>query len=162
MEPFRRMTLADAYWGAKIVASFTNAQIAAAVDAAGYEDPRARAYIHQMLVARRDKIARYWFARVAPLDFFHVRDGYLVFHDLAVDLGLASARGYEVEEKGGDGRTVPVEVLARDPRINLRGLGRGADDVSLRLSVAGSGARPVHVDLRRNGRDWIVTRVRHG
>src|SRR4029078_13581581 len=101
MELFRRMTLADAYWGAQIVGSFSNAQIAAAVDAAGYEDPRAREYIQRTLIARRDKIARFWFARVAPLDFFHVKDGYLLFHDLALDLGLTSARGYEGEERGG-------------------------------------------------------------
>ncbi|HYJ32777.1 MAG TPA: hypothetical protein VE326_06105 [Candidatus Binatia bacterium] len=162
MEPFRRMTLADAYWGAKIVASFSNAQIAAAVDAAGYEDPRAPEYIERTLIARRDKIARFWFARVAPLDFFHVKDGYLVFHDLAVDLGLAPERGYEVEEEHGDGRAVPIEVLARDPQISLSRLGRGSDEISLRLSVAKSHARPVRVDLRRNGHDWVVTRVRHG
>ena len=161
MEPFRRMTLADAYWGAKIVASFSNAQIAAAVDAAGYEDPRAREYIQRTLIARRDKIARFWFARVAPLDFFHVKNGYLVFHDLAVDLGLTPERGYEVEERGGGG-SVPVEVLARDPRISLGRLGRGTDEISLKLEVAGSRARPVRVDLRRSGHDWVVTRVRHG
>jgi hypothetical protein len=115
-----------------------------------------------MLIERRDKIARHWFARVAPLDFFHVRDGYLVFHDLAVDLGMVPARGYEVEEEGSDGKSIPVEELARDPRIGLRTAGTGADRLHLRLSIAGSHALPVRVDLRRNGHDWVVTRVRHG
>ena len=98
---------------------------------------------------------------MAPLDFFHVKNGYLVFHDLAVDLGLTPERGYEVEERGGGG-SVPVEVLARDPRISLGRLGRGTDEISLKLEVAGSRARPVRVDLRRSGHDWVVTRVRHG
>ncbi|MGE5179897.1 MAG: hypothetical protein ACM3PF_12480 [Bacteroidota bacterium] len=162
MEAFRRMTPADAYWGAKIVASFSNAQIAAAVDAAGYEDPRASAYIREVLEQRRDKIARFWFARVAPLDFFRVHDDYLVFQDLSVDLGLSPERGYRVEEERGDGREIPVQVLARDPRISLRTAGRGADRLMLVLGVAGSNARPVHVELRRHGREWTVVGVRHG
>jgi len=160
VEPFRRMTLADAYWGAKIVASFSDAQITAAVNAAHYEDPRASDIIRRVLIERRDKIARHWFARVAPLDFFHVRDQYLVFHDLAVDRGVAAERGYRVES--GDGREIPVEILARDPRINLRDLGSGADHLALRFSIAGSPAKPVHVELSRSGGDWVVTRVRHG
>ena len=41
---FREMTDRDGYWGAKIVASFSDEQIAAAVEAAHYEDPRASAY----------------------------------------------------------------------------------------------------------------------
>jgi hypothetical protein len=54
------MTDRDGYWGAKIVASFSDEQIAAAV--AKYEDPRARDYVVRTLT-RRDKIVRHWFER---------------------------------------------------------------------------------------------------
>ena len=160
---FREMTDRDGYWGAKIVASFSDAQIAAAVEAAHYEDPRARDYLVRNLVMRRDKIARHWFDRVAPLDFFSVQDGALRFHDLAVDVGLAGARAYDVEIESVGG-SAPGE-----PRVHLSGtelplpdLGSGAARLSLELSVTGKRAKPVHVELTRQDSRWIVTRVRHG
>jgi hypothetical protein len=160
---FREMTDRDGYWGAKIVASFSDAQIAAAVEAAQYEDPRARDYLVKNLIVRRDKIARHWFDRVAPLDFFSVQDGALRFHDLAVDVGLAGARAYDVEvapTRGrgrGDGR-----VRLSSTELPLTTLGGGASHLSLEISVAGNRARPTHVELTRTGSAWIVTRVRHG
>ena len=57
------------------------------------------------LIVRRDKIARYWFGRVAPLDFFSVQDGMLCFHDLAVDIGLVGARAYDVLVKTTGGHS---------------------------------------------------------
>jgi hypothetical protein len=41
-----------------------------------------------MLAARRDKIARQWFDRVPPLDFFRIVDGTLRFHDLGAERRL--------------------------------------------------------------------------
>jgi len=156
-------TAGDDYWGAKIVASFSDAQIGAAVDAAHYEDPRAREFLVRALIVRRDKIARYWFARVAPLDFFSVEDGTLRFHDLAVDIGIAGPRGYEaeIESEGGPG-PAPDRVRLRDPDLPLRPLGTTASRVSIQLSIAGSGAKPVHIQLARKGLHWTVARVRHG
>ena len=160
---FREMTDADAYWGAKIVASFSDAQIAAAVGSAHYEDPRAREFLMRNLIERRDKIARYWFGRVAPLDFFWIKDGVLRFHDLAVETGLAGARGYdvEVESEGGHSRARErVRMIAAE--MDLRNLGNGASRLKLEFSIPGSGSTPVRVELRRTGPGWIVTQVRHG
>lgn len=149
---FRTMTDRDGYWGAKLVASFSDAQIAAALDAAHYEDPRAVPYLQNVLVERRDKIARYWFDRVAPLDFFHVQDGALRFRDLALDLGLTEPRQYEVEIEGGKRARLTSTTMD---------LPSTASELSLTLSIAGSHARSVRVDLKRTGSDWIVARVRH-
>jgi hypothetical protein len=44
------------------------------------------------LLARRDKIARHWIGRVAPLGFFSARHGTLHFHDLAVAIVLEDSR----------------------------------------------------------------------
>jgi hypothetical protein len=160
---FRQATDRDGYWGAKIVASFSDEQIAAAVEAAHYEDPRARDYLVSNLIVRRDKIARYWFGRTAPLDFFSVRDDVLHFRDLAVDVGLAQVRAYDVVVKPSGGHS------RREKRIHLNGvelplaaLGDGATHLSLVLSIAGNGAAPTQVELTRNGSTWVVTQVRHG
>jgi hypothetical protein len=155
---FRAMTDRDAYWGAKIVASFSDAQIRAAVDAARYEDPRAREFLVRNLIERRDKIARYWFGRVAPLDFFAAENGAVRFHDLALDMGLTPARRYDVEiERGGRGH-----VLLSSPDLPLRSLGTATSRIELEISVEGSRAKPAHVELTRRGAEWAVTRVRHG
>jgi len=160
---FREMTDRDGYWGAKIVASFSDAQIAAAVDAAHYEDPRARDYIVRNLVVRRDKIAQYWFGRVAPLDFFSVEDGALHFRDLAVDVGLAGARAYDVEIESHGGSKQGSEVLRLNrTELPLATFAESATRLSLEISVAGEPARAAHVELTRKNSAWIVTRVRHG
>jgi len=149
---FRKMTNRDGYWGAKVVASFSDAQIAAAIDAAHYEDPRAVQYLTQTLIERRDTIARYWFSRVAPLDFFQVQGGALRFRDLALDLGLTEPRQYEVEIEGGKHARLTSTTMD---------LPSTASELSMTLSIAGSKAAPVKVDLKRNGSNWVVARVRH-
>ena len=161
VEPFRKMTEADAYWGAKLVASFSDSQIRAAIDAAGYEDPRAPVYLFQMLRERRDKVARYWFDRVAPLDFFDVKDGVVRFHDLAVDLGLAQARRYEIEIAPPD-RATPTQVLELSvPEWQVGGFPSHFNEIHAEVAVAGSRATPVRLDLVRTANEWVVTRVRH-
>ena len=159
---FRAMTDRDGYWGAKIVASFSDAQIAAAVDAAHYEDPRARDFLVRNIITRRDKIARYWFARVAPLDFFTIEDGTLRFHDLASELGLAGTRGYDVEFTArGTGAPRATHLHAEGPSVPLAPLGDAATQASLVLSIAGERAQPTRVELTRAATGWVVTRVRH-
>jgi hypothetical protein len=166
---FRAMTDRDAYWGAKIVASFSNAQVQAAVDAAHYEDPRASELLVRNLIVRRDKIARYWFGRVAPLDFFTADASDLRFHDLAVDLGLAPSRRYDVQIVGpregpyGAGGTRPPRLLRlASPDLPLRLIEGAPSRISLVISIDGSAAKPARVELMRSGEDWVVTRVRHG
>jgi len=160
---FRAMTDRDAYWAAKIVASFSDAQIAAAVDAAHYDDPRASAFLVRQLILRRDKTARYWFSHVAPLDFFHVDDGTLRFRDLAVDTGLDPARAYdaEIDAWGAQGKGhVHTHADAPGTSLPLSGFG-DATRLELELRVHGKDARPAHVTLTRQGGSWIIARVEH-
>ena len=160
---FREMTDRDGYWGAKIVASFSDAQITAAVQAAHYEDPQAREYLVRNLIVRRDKIARHWFARVAPLDFFSVQAGALHFHDLAVDLGLVGARAYDVRLESAGARAPggdPIHLSGAE--LPLGDPGSGAPHRSLAISVTGNPAKPAHVELTWKDSRWTVTRVRHG
>ena len=79
---FNSVTPADGYWAAKIVMSFTDEQLAGAMDATQWSDAAARAYILDGLRDRRNAIGRYWFAEVSPLDRPRVESGALVFDDL--------------------------------------------------------------------------------
>lgn len=93
---FDNCTGRDGYWGAKLVMSFTDDQLRAAVKQGQYSDDDAVAYLVRVLKERRDKTGRYWFNRVNPLDDFRIERGdngeyQLRFTDLAVEYGLESA-----------------------------------------------------------------------
>ncbi len=93
--PFLTADRIDRFWGAKIVARFTRAQLRAAVEAGALSDPRAADYLVDTLVARQRAVARDAFARVNPLDRFAIApalDGRRVcFEDLAIAGGHTPA-----------------------------------------------------------------------
>ena len=159
--PFHEMSPRDAYWGAKLVCSFSDAQIQAAIDAARYEDPRAPVYLIEVLQKRREKIARYWFDRVAPLDYFEVRSERLHFHDLARDLGMAQARSYAVELSSSASGVPERSFVVSSTEIPLPHNAPHGSTLSLELSLSGRSAKSVHVDLQRSGSGWVLTRIRH-
>jgi hypothetical protein len=69
-----KMTRRDAYWGAKIVMSFSDAALRRIVETGDISNPEAEDYLVQTLMERRDKIGRYWFDRINPLDRFEVQE----------------------------------------------------------------------------------------
>jgi hypothetical protein len=81
---FANTTKRDAYWAAKIVAAFRDEHIDAVVAEGGYRQPGAAEYVAGVLKKNRDKIARYYFDRVTPLDFFRSTGGSVIFEDLGV------------------------------------------------------------------------------
>ena len=90
---FENLTRRDAFWGAKIVTSFTDAQIEAAVSTGAFSEAKAAAYLVEFLKTRRDRIGNYWFSRVNALDRFTVSDpSTLAFTDMAVDRKYAEAQ----------------------------------------------------------------------
>jgi hypothetical protein len=116
----------DEYWGAKQVAAFTDADLAAIVSTGGYTDPAAAAWITNTLIARRDRVARTYFDKVLPLDAFRVDGGVLRFDDLAVRHAVAegsptyAARWFRFDNasstltriEGEDSFAVPREAIA--------------------------------------------------
>ncbi len=66
-EAFRRRTVRDNYWGAKLVGSFSDEQIAAVV-AEGQLPVEAAQALVRILIIRRDKIVAHWYSKVAPLE----------------------------------------------------------------------------------------------
>jgi hypothetical protein len=85
---FANLTDRDGYWASKIVSAFTDGQIAAAVAEGRYRNPEAASYVERMLRERRDKVARHWFDRIPPLDFFTIDGEMLHFHDLGAERGI--------------------------------------------------------------------------
>lgn len=87
--PFLYADVRDKFWGAKLVMRFTRAQLAAAVEAGRYTDPRAAAYVLETLIARQRKTALHWFEQTAPLDRFAIDGDTLCFEDLTIAHDLA-------------------------------------------------------------------------
>ena len=165
--PFENMTLRDAFWGAKLVLSFTDKQIRAAVETGEFSDPRATDLLTQILIERRDKIGRHWLSRINPLDQFAIaRNGdgipVLRFEDVEVLHGYVPSfeRRYEYTVRE-DGR--PAAVLlhrtVQDPAIPLFDFAAEGFPTNrvvvfqVTLKTFGTGNRrqgkPIHVYLAR-------------
>jgi hypothetical protein len=95
---FANTTKRDGYWGAKIVAAFRDEYIDAIVAEGRYREPGAAEYVATVLKSNRDKIARHFFDRVAPLDFFRPAGDAIVFEDLGEKYGVypGTTPGYRV------------------------------------------------------------------
>jgi hypothetical protein len=85
---FANLTDRDGYWAAKIISAFTDAHLQALTATGHYRRPESAAAMARILGERRDTIARYWFDRVPPLDFFRFQWTALRFRDLGTERGL--------------------------------------------------------------------------
>ena len=92
--------------------AFSDEAIRAIVETAQYDDPRATDWVTKCLIERRNRIGRVYFDRVLPLDNFAVRDGKLVFDDLAARYGFSAAHEYsahwfEFDNQTGSRTAIP-------------------------------------------------------
>jgi hypothetical protein len=112
----------DGYWGAKIVMSFTDQDLDAAVDAGDYSDPAAAAYVLEGMRERRDATGRYWFARVSPLDDPRAEGTRIVFDDLWTrHFGGTARYRWRLDWDAAD---VEEEGVVSDPAVTLPAPGR--------------------------------------
>ena len=123
---FENCTNLDGFWGAKLVMSFTDEQLECAVAQGQYSNPKTAAYLLKVLKERRDKIGKYWFNKVNPLDKFdlrNVRDGYqqLCFIDLAVKAGLelSQTTKYRYNLKSGGKLVIKEREIGNNTSILL-------------------------------------------
>ena len=79
---FDNRTVADCFWAAKQVRSFSDDQIRTIVSTGQYSDPKTVETLAHAMIVRRDKIAAYYLAQTVPLDGFEVREGILRYKDL--------------------------------------------------------------------------------
>lgn len=128
----------DGYWGAKIVMSFTDEQLAAAVRAGQYSDPAAAAYMLKGLRERRDATGRYWFREVSPLDRPRMEAGALAFDDLWIrHFGGRSSYRWKIEWEAAN---LEMGGVTTGPRISLPvpaavAAARGPEEAYARLRV---------------------------
>jgi hypothetical protein len=114
---FDHATVRDSFWGAKLVASLTEADLAVIAHTGAWSDPLAEKVLAGILAERRRRIARAYFdsQRINPVDRFVVEESALRFDDLAVLSGVLNERvtRYRYRTPGGDWTVVA------EPRVPL-------------------------------------------
>jgi hypothetical protein len=160
---FENLTLRDAFWGTRIVTSFTDAQIEAAVSAGHFSDPEAAAALADFLIERRDRIGRFWFAKVNAIDAFEASGAVLRFADLAVERGYAAAAQtrYRYRLQGPDGRVL-AQGDTSAPSLTLRPEWQRLEFVAASVLPQRPGSRssPVVAFLRPADGEWQVVGLR--
>ena len=131
----------DAFWAAKQVMAFTDEHIRAMVKTGEYSDQRVEQYIADVLIKRRDRIGRAFFAQVLPLDRFEARDGRLVFADLEVP----GRRSYRYQWSAFNNET---EVNTAIPSATSAAVPAGEGYLSCKIRLDDS-KKAVTVYLRR-------------
>jgi len=80
----------DAFWAARRITAFTDAQIRAAVHAGQFSNPAAEKYLGDILIKRRNKIAAVYFTAVNPVVAPRLgTDNRLTFENAAVEADVA-------------------------------------------------------------------------
>ena len=88
---FDNMRADDAFWGARLVARFSDEIIRAIVAKGRYTEPGASEHIATTLIKRRDKVLKAWLPAVNPLiEPRLASDGTLTFQNAAEAAGVAS------------------------------------------------------------------------
>ena len=135
---FERRTDRDGFWGATRVMSFSPAEVRHIVDQAQMTNPEAKEYLIETMLKRREKIGRFWFDQINPLDRFVAQQRLgaeggtmLSFDDLSVTYGLepAAERQYD------------YRIYAEGKRLT-----QGTADKPL-VPIPSTSARPVKVIL---------------
>lgn len=128
---FENLTLLDGYWAAKIVMSISDEQLRAVMKEGQYSDPEAEEFLFQLIKERRNKIGRYFFSRITPLDNFTLKSGTdgsqsLKFEDLAIEGGLHTDKEtsyfYEIEMAPQQKLNIQAGEFSGDKSISLSDL----------------------------------------
>jgi hypothetical protein len=106
------MTERDGAWIARVIARFTDADLATIAGIGKFTDPAQTALLAGVLSARRDRILRRYFARVSPVTDLAVSGDDLCGVDLARRSGLfpAAAFAYQAHALGGSSPRVAAEA----------------------------------------------------
>ncbi len=172
---FNNATPADAYWGAKLVMSFTDQQLAGAVDAAQYSDPANARQLLEVLRQRRDATGRYWFAQVSPIENVAISDGALTFDDNWIEhFGGTGEYRYEFDWDAPDpdleskGTVTRRRIPLPSPSGPVERRGQPEDDLATlrvwsRSPLGGWVSNPATLWLAWNQglREWHIVGLRH-
>lgn len=165
---FTNMTPDDAFWGARIVAAFSDEAIGAIVKKARFSDPRSTDYLTSVLIKRRDKIAATWLNGVNPLvDFALSPDGVLTFANAAVSARASTpGNGYTVSWSRFDNATDSHQAVGAEVKVTeLRAQAPSELLTSgefLAVTVRGdhpdhpAWAKPIRAYFRRQDAGWMT------
>ena len=167
---FDNMRPDDAFWAARIVARFSDADIRAIVEKARYSDPRATDYIAATLIERRNRVLKTWLTAVNPLvDFALTAEGELSFDNAAVAAGVAkAATGYRVRwsrfDNASKSTSVSTDVEAQSARVAappqvLAGAEYVQVDIAALHPEFTAWSKPVTVHFRRVPTGWTLVGV---
>jgi hypothetical protein len=143
----------DDYWAAKLLMGFTNEDIRAIIETAQYSDPQARDWIARCLIERRDKIGRYYFEKVLPLDHFRLKGTRLEFEDLSVRYGFHPAREYSIKWSAFDNITGKHQSIDSQGAGEIPEKARAAEEGDYYSAeiFAGEPGKAVTVYIRKEG-----------
>lgn len=173
MAALQRARPDDTFWAALRVMAFSDELIRAAVETGGYTDPAAARLLADVLIKRRDKIGRVYFAKVNPLTTFALDEsGALTFVNPSVASRFSEppARGYQAAWSRFDNTThesTPFgsTTTSQSERVQApAGLPR-ADGTFIKVSVSAVEAphpawtKPVDVYFHRAGGAWKLVGV---
>jgi hypothetical protein len=123
---FDAATFRDQFWGAKLVSSLTDADLAVVTRAGEWSDPRAAVVLADLLRRRQRAIARTYFdwRHIDPIDVTGIdAAGRLRIRDLAVENAVVPAASARYRMRVADGvwqpatTTVAVPARARGPLV---------------------------------------------
>jgi hypothetical protein len=163
----------DELWAALRVMAVSDDLIRAAVKTGGYTDPAAEAMLADILIERRDKIGRVYFAKLNPLARFTLSEsGGLNFENKAVRAKLAEApkKGYQATWSRFDNATRASQPIGSSPVSSTEGVQAPADlpradGTYIKVSISAvepphaSWAKPVDVYFKRAGNAWRLVGV---
>ena len=168
---FDNMRADDAFWAARIVAKFSDADIRAVVEKARYSEPRATDYITSTLIERRNRVVRAWLPAVNPLvDFALSANGELTFENAAVAAGVATPPAeYRVRwsrfdnmsgTAGEASETTSVEPRLAAPARVLDGAQFVQAEISAVHPQLTAWKTPVVVHFRRDSGRWSLVGIK--
>jgi hypothetical protein len=163
----------DTLWGALRVMAFSDEHIRGVVKTGEYTDPAAEKLLGDVLIKRRDKIARVYLTKVNPLVKFALAgSGVLTFENPAVRANIADAPkgGYQVSWSrydNGAGTSQPIgsPVNTREERLQAPSALPQGDGVYIKASISAvdaphrSWATPVDVYFKRAAGGWQLVGV---
>jgi len=163
---FSNMRADDAFWGARLVARFSDAAIRAIVDQVQLDDRLAAEHISRVLSERRDAIAHVWLNGVNPVvDPRLAADGTLTFTNAAVAAGAATpGTGYTVSWSRFDNGVGKAEAIGDETQVTRERAtapsGLLANGEFVLATIRGEHPdhpgwrQPVQVYFRRSGAGW--------
>ena len=163
----------DTFWAARRVAAFSDDLIRAMARAGGYSHPEDERLLADVLIQRRDKIARHYLNAINPLVGFALSaDGVLTFRNAAIDAGVgaAPAGGYRATWSrfdNNDGTTTPIgsPTSGGAAGINAPAPLPATAGSFVHVSVVAAGspqpawAEPVDLHFRRAASGWQLVGV---